>query len=87
MKEYEAETNKYLNESKETQIQLEGLIEKAEEIIAGAGSEPVSNQARQAAASAGGAAVAPATQPNNDFRPHSNLKPNFLDKSASHLEV
>ena len=86
-KEYEAETNKYLKEYKDTQIQLESIIEKAEEIISGAGSEPVSNQARQPTAENGGAAAVPAPQPNNDFRPHANLKPNFLEKNATHLEV
>ena len=65
------------------------MIEKAEEIIAGAGQEPVHNQDRQATDAAGETAVASAVQTstNTDFRPHSNLKPNYLEKSSSHLEV
>ena len=54
VKEYEAETEEYLNKAKESQVELESLIEKAEEIISGSGSEPVFNQARQDTAAAGG---------------------------------
>ena len=79
VKEYEAENNKYLNESKDIQGQLEELIEKAEEIMAGTGQEPVLNQDRQATAAGGESAVAAAAPTtNNDFRPHMNLKPNYL---------
>ena len=51
--------------------------------------EPVHNQGRQATDTAGQTAAASAVQTstNTDFRPHSNLKPNYLEKSSSHLEV
>ena len=61
---------------------------KAEEIMAGAGEEPVTNQGRQATAAGGESAVATAASTtNNDFRPHMNLKPNYLEKGALHQEV
>ena len=87
--EFESENDKYLEEAKNIQGQLEGLVEKAEDIVAGAGQEPVHNQGRQATDTAGQTAAASAVQTstNTDFRPHSNLKPNYLEKSYSHLEV
>ena len=89
VEDYVAENDGYLESSNEIQGQLESLVEKAEEIIAGAAREPVSSQARQTSDPAAQAAVATAasTTNNNDFRPHSNLKPSFLEKSSSHLEV
>ena len=86
--EFESENDKYLEEAKNIQGQLEGLVEKAEDIVAGAGQEPVQNQGGQAADTAGQTAAASAVQPSNtEFRPHQSLKPNYLEKSSSHLEV
>ena len=77
VEEYEKEHEKYMKDSKDIQGQMEELIEKAEEIMAGAGQEPAPNQGRQATAAGGESAVAaPAPTTNNDFRPHMNLKPN-----------
>ena len=89
VEDYVAENDGYLESFNEIQGHLESLVEKAEEIIAGAAREPVSSQARQTSDPAAQAAVPPAVQTtnNNDFRPHSNLKPSFLEKGSSHLEV
>ena len=57
MADFETENDKYLEDSKNIQIQLEELIEKAEEIIAGAGQEPVLSQVRQTTDTAGETAV------------------------------
>ena len=62
-------------------------MEKAEDIVAGAGQEPVSNQGVQAADTAGQTAAVSAVPSNTEFRPHQSLKPNYLEKSSSHLEV
>ena len=85
VEDYVAENDGYLESSNEIQGQLEALVEKAEEIIAGAAQEPVSNQDRQTSDAAGQAAVASAVQTstNNDFRPHAKLKPNYLEKFVS----
>ena len=84
-----AENDGYLESSNAIQAKLEPLVEKAEEFIAGVAREPVHGQARQttdpAAQVAGGTAVS--TTNNSDFRPHSHLKPSFLEKNSSHLEV
>ena len=85
VEDYVSENETYLENSRKIQGQLEELIEKAEEILAEARQEPVGNQDRQATDTAVHAATQPTT--NNDFRPHSNLKPNYLEKSSSHLEV
>ena len=89
VEDYVAENDGYLESSNAIQVKLEALVEKAEEFIAGVAREPVSGQARPTSDPAAQAAVGTAvsTTNNNDFRPHSHLKPSFLEKSSSHLEV
>ena len=88
VEDYVSENEAYLENSRKVQGQLEELLEKADEILAEARQEPVNTQDRQATDTAvPGAAAHAQTTSNNDFRPHSNLKPNYLEKSSSHLEV
>ena len=89
VEDYEAENETYMENSRKVQGQLEGLLEKAEEILAEARQEPVNTQASQPATDTAvpAAAAHAQTTSNNDFRPHSSQKPNYLEKSSSHLEV
>ena len=85
VEDYEKEHKKYMKDTTDIQGQMEDLVMKAEELMAGISNQPVSNTAGGVTAVSGETAAASAD--SDIFRPHQNLKPNYLEKNATHVEV
>ena len=85
--DFEKEHEKYMKNAKDIQSQMEELVVRAEELLAGLSDQPVSGSAGVGATAASGDAAAPAAVSVDMLRPQQNLKPTYLDKNANHLEV